>query len=99
MPMLNPVHLDHANMQQVVLYGDERWDEIQSEIKFDQALNKNQAEELWTLLEDFKDVFVWRKGELGCCTIGEHAINTQGFPPCRTTLGRLSHWEETEVNR
>jgi hypothetical protein len=99
MHVFNPVHLDHANMQQVVSSGDERWDEIRSRIKFDQALSKNQAEELWTLLEDFKDVFVWHKGELGCCTIGEHAINTQGFPPCCTTLGRLSYWEEVEVNR
>jgi hypothetical protein len=44
-------------MQHVVSSGDERWDEIWNEIKFDQALNKNQVEELWTLWEDFKDVF------------------------------------------
>jgi hypothetical protein len=50
-------------------------------------------------LEDFKDVFAWHKGELGCCTIGEHVIDTQGFPPCHTTLGRLFYWEEVEVNR
>jgi hypothetical protein len=50
-------------------------------------------------MEEFKDVFIWHKGELGCCTIGEHAIDTQGFPPCRTTLGRLSYWEEVEVNK
>jgi hypothetical protein len=25
---------------------------------------------------DFKDVFAWHKGELGCCTIGERAIDT-----------------------
>ncbi len=51
--VLNPVHLDHANMQQVVMYGDERWDEIRSAIKFDHALSKNHAKELWTMLEDF----------------------------------------------
>jgi hypothetical protein len=89
MLVLNPVHLDHENMQQVVPSKDERWDEIQNMIKFDQALSENQVEELWTLLEDFKYVFAWHKRELGCCTIGEHAIDTQGFPPCRTTLGRL----------
>jgi hypothetical protein len=50
-------------------------------------------------LEDFKDVFVWHKGELGCCIIGEHAIDTQGFPPCCTTPRKLSYWEEAEVNR
>ncbi len=51
------------------------------------------------MLEDFKDVFTWHKGELGCCTIGEHAIDTQGFPPCCTTPWRLFYWEEVEVNR
>jgi hypothetical protein len=39
--MLNPMHLDHENMQQVVLFGDERWDEIQSRIEFDQAFDEN----------------------------------------------------------
>jgi hypothetical protein len=97
--VINPVHVDHENMQQVLPFGDERWDEIRSKMKFDQSLSENQAEELWTLLENFKDVFVWHKGELGCCTIGEHAINTQGFPPCYTTPGRLSYWEEVEINK
>jgi len=50
-------------------------------------------------LEDFKDVFAWHKGELGCYTIGEHAIDTQGFPPCHTTPRRLSYWEKVEVNK
>ncbi len=99
MLMLNPMHLDHENMQQVVLSRDERWDEIRSRIKFDQALSENHVEELWTLLEDFKDVFAQHKGELGCCTIREHVIDTQGFPPCRTTLGKLSYWEEAEENK
>jgi hypothetical protein len=44
-------------MQQVVPSKDERRDEIWNGIKFDQALGNNQVEELWTLLEDFKDVF------------------------------------------
>ncbi len=39
------------------------------------------------------------KGELGCCTVGEHSIDTQGFVPCRVTPGRLSYWEEVEVKR
>jgi hypothetical protein len=34
-------------------------------IKFDQAFSENQAEELWTLFEDFKDVFAWHKGGVG----------------------------------
>jgi hypothetical protein len=44
-------------------------------------------------------VFAWNKGELGCCTIGEHSIDTQGFPPCRVAPGQLSYWEEAEVKR
>ncbi len=51
------------------------------------------------MLEDFIDVFAWHKGELGCYTIGEHAIDTQGFPPCHTTLGRLSYWKEVKMNK
>ncbi len=44
-------------------------------------------------------MFAWNKGELGCCTVGEHSIDTQGFPPCRVAPRRLSFWEETEVKR
>ncbi len=44
-------------------------------------------------------MFAWNKGELGCCTIGEHSIDTQGFPPCKASPGRLSYWEEAEVKR
>ncbi len=39
------------------------------------------------------------KGSWGCCTIGEHTIDKQGFPPCHITLGRLFYWEETKMNR
>jgi hypothetical protein len=31
--------------------------------------------------------------------MGEHSIDTQGFPPCNMSPGRLSFWEETEVKR
>jgi hypothetical protein len=54
---------------------------------------------LWDLLEEFQEVFAWHKGELGQCFVGEHTIDTQGLPMCRMTLGRLSFWEEVEVNR
>jgi hypothetical protein len=33
-PIINPVHLDDENMQQVHSFGDEKWDEIRSKIKF-----------------------------------------------------------------
>ncbi len=55
--------------------------------------------QLWGILERYQDVFAWNKGELGCCTIGEHSIDTQGFPPCKASPGRLSYWEEAEVKR
>jgi len=44
-------------------------------------------------------VFAWNKGELGCCTVGEHSIDTQGFPACKVAFGRLSYWEAAEVKR
>ncbi len=44
-------------------------------------------------------MFAWNKRELGYCTIGEHSIDTQGFPPCKVAPGRLSYWEEAEVKR
>jgi hypothetical protein len=37
--------------------------------------------------------------ELGCCIIGEQAIDIQGFPPCHTTPRSLSYWEKVEVNK
>jgi hypothetical protein len=55
--------------------------------------------QLWSILEQYQDVFAWNKGELGCCNVGEHIIDTQGFPPCKVALGRLSYWEKAEVNR
>ncbi len=44
-------------------------------------------------------MFAWNKGEIGCCTVGEHSIDTQGFLPYRATPGRLSYWEEAEVKQ
>ncbi len=51
------------------------------------------------MLGNYQDVFTWNKGEFGYCIVGEHSIDTQGFPPCRVSPGRLSFWEETEVKR
>jgi hypothetical protein len=79
--------------------GDVRWNEISQQIKIDSSLEKERQQQLWAILEQYQDVFAWNKGELGCCTVGEHVIDTQGFPPCRTAPGRLSYWEEAEVKR
>jgi hypothetical protein len=79
--------------------GDVRWNEISQRIKIDSSLEKERQQQFWAILEQYQDVFAWNKGELGCCTIGEHVIDTQGFPPCRAAPGRLSYWEEAEVKR
>ncbi len=76
-----------------------RWREIYQQIKVDTGLDKEKQPQLWKVLERYQDVFAWNKGELGCCTIGEHFVDTQGFPPCRVSPGRLSYWEEAEVKR
>jgi hypothetical protein len=78
---------------------DTRWGEICQRIRIDQHLDKGMEQQLWRVLEQYQDVFAWNKGELGCCKVGEHLIDTQGFPPCKVAPGRLSYWEEAEVNR
>ncbi len=78
---------------------DTRWGEICQKIRIDPHLEKGMERQLWSVLEQYQDVFAWNKGELGYCTVGEHTIDTQGYPPCNTTPGRLSYWEEAEVNR
>jgi hypothetical protein len=76
-----------------------RWGEICQKIRVDPKLEKGMERQLWAVLEQYQDVFAWDKGELGSCTVGEHVIDTQGFPPCKVAPGRLSYWEEAEVNR
>jgi len=76
-----------------------RWKEICERIKIDTDFGECGHQQLWGILERYQDVFAWNKGELGCCTIGEHSIDTQGFPPCEASPGRLSYWEEAEVKR
>ncbi len=76
-----------------------RWKEICERIKIDADLGERGKQQLWGILERYQDVFAWNKGELGCCTIGEHSIDTQGFPPCKASLSRLSYWEEVEVKK
>jgi len=76
-----------------------KWKEICERIKVDTELDEHGQQQLWATLEKYKDVFAWNKGELGYCTIGEHSIDMQGFPPCNASPGRLSYWEEAEVKR
>ncbi len=68
-----------------------RWKEICERIKVDADLDEHGQQQLWATLEKYKDVFAWNKGELGYYTIGEHSIDTQGFPPCNASPGRLSY--------
>jgi hypothetical protein len=78
---------------------DSRWRNICQKLRIDPGLDELKRPMLWKVLERYQDVFAWNKGELGCCTVGEHSIDTQGFPPCRVAPGRLSYWEEAEVKR
>ncbi len=55
---------------------DSRWEEINHKIQVDQSLDKEKGLQLWKTLECYQDVFAWNKKELGCCTIGEHSIDT-----------------------
>ncbi len=69
------------------LEDDARWKDICQKLRINQDLDELRRSLLWRLLGRYQDVFAWNKGELGCCTIGEHSIDTQGFPPCRVTPG------------
>jgi hypothetical protein len=66
---------------------DTQWREICQKIRIDPQLEKGMERQLWSVLERYQDVFAWNKGELGCCTIVEHMIDTQGFPPCKVAPG------------
>jgi hypothetical protein len=79
--------------------ADSRWGEICQKMRINQNLSREKGQQLWGVLERYQDVFVWNKGELGYCTIGEHSIDTQGFPPCKVAPSRLSYWKEAEVKR
>ncbi len=61
-------------------------------------LGPKRTNQLWELLDQFTNVFAWHKGELGCLKYGKH-VDTQGFPPCKTTPSRLSFWEEVKVKK
>jgi hypothetical protein len=76
-----------------------RWKEIYERIKVNVDLDEHGQQQLWATLEKYKDIFAWNKGELGHCTISEHNIDTQGFPPCNASPGQLCFWEEAEVKR
>jgi hypothetical protein len=65
----------------------------------DPNLDKEKKQKLWKVLDCYQDVFAWNKGELGYCTIGQHSVDTQGFPPHKVSLGQLSYWEEAEMKR
>ncbi len=54
-----------------------RWGEICQQIRIDSNLVEGR-QQLWKILERYQDVFAWNKGELGCCTVGEHFVDMQG---------------------
>jgi hypothetical protein len=55
--------------------------EIKFKISIDPTLDQGRVDQLWELLEQFLDVIAYHKSELGCYKIGEHIMDTQGFPP------------------
>jgi len=85
-------------LQDIIVIGT-RWEEICQNIQVDLELEMEKTQQLWHLLKCFQYVFSWNKGELRCCTIGEHAIDTQGFPPYKVSLSILSFWEDAKVKR
>jgi hypothetical protein len=86
---------DHSAAKRLRLSSHEemgtRWNEICQRIRIDSSLDEGEQQQLWKVLEQYQDVFAWNKGELGCCTVGEHFVDTQGFPPCRASPARLSY--------
>jgi hypothetical protein len=89
---IHPVNTSGAYSRQLALPAgcqkiSTRWEEISQKIKIDHNLGDNENQQLWEILGGYEDVFAWNKGELGCCTIGEHGIDTQGFPPCKASPG------------
>jgi hypothetical protein len=92
-------HLYPVQIFDDLIEEDNKWSQIKSRVRLDESLNEGQQKQLWDFLKEFQEVFAWHKGELGQCSVGEHTIDTQGLPPCHMTPGRLSFWEEVEVNR
>ncbi len=70
---------------------EDRWTEIKTKIHLNTSFDEKQTNELWSLFEQFQDIFAWHKGKLGHRIIGEHIIDTQGFPPCQMTPRRLTY--------
>jgi hypothetical protein len=55
--------------------------EIKFKINIDAMLDQWRVDQLWELLQQFLDVIAYHKSKLGCYKIGEHIMDTQGFPP------------------
>lgn len=70
--------------------NDNCYEEIKSKINVYPTFDQKKGRQSWNLLDQFQYVFAWNKKELGCCSVGEHIVDTQGFPPCGTTPSKLS---------
>ncbi len=62
------------------MINEGKWDHIKNMIKIDLELTSKKAKELWQVLENNVNVFALNKGELECCLVKEHAIDTQRTP-------------------
>jgi hypothetical protein len=87
--------------QNVTTSGDykekDKWDEIKYKIKEIQHWIKKKLISCRSYRINFLTYLLGTKGELGCYKYGEHVVDTQRFPPCRTISSWLSFWEEVDI--
>jgi hypothetical protein len=57
---------------QTPIYDDDIWAKIKSKIRVDPNLGQEKVGQLWSLLDQFPNIFTWNKGELGCYKYDEH---------------------------
>jgi hypothetical protein len=64
---------------QTLEHEDNKWSKIKSKTKVDPNLEQEKTKQLWSLLDQFPNVFAWHKGEFRCCKYGEHIVDIFGF--------------------
>jgi hypothetical protein len=70
---------NNSNKKSTLSNNDEintRWKEICQKIRVDPNLDEQKNQQFWKLLKCYQDVFAWNKGELVCCTIGKHVVDS-----------------------
>jgi len=57
---------------------DTWWGEICQKIRIDQYLDKGKERQLWSVLEQYQDVFSWTKGSLDVATLENTSSTHKG---------------------